>query len=150
MTNMYGEWDPTSYTEQASAPTNVTLSGNTLTWDDSNHVFCWAIVKDGSVVDFTIEPTYEVDDADATWSVRAANEMGGLGEATTASKENWLMGDVNHDGQVTTTDISLLVEYILGNNPSIFFIDQADINGDDMISVSDVTYIVDIVLAGRN
>ncbi|MBO4851253.1 MAG: Ig-like domain-containing protein [Prevotella sp.] len=150
MTNMYGEWDPTSYTEQASAPTNVTLSGNTLTWDDSNHVFCWAIVKDGSVVDFTIEPTYEVDDADATWSVRAANEMGGLGEATTASKENWLMGDVNHDGQVTTTDISLLVEYILGNNPSIFFIDQADINDDNVISVSDVTSVVDIVLAGSN
>ncbi len=84
MTNMYGDWDPTYYTEQASAPQNVILSGNTLTWDNSNYVYCWAIVKDGSVIDFTTEPTYEVDDATATYAVRAANEMGGLGEATEA------------------------------------------------------------------
>lgn len=36
------------------------------------------------MVDFTVEPSYKVDDASATWSVRAANEMGGLGEATVA------------------------------------------------------------------
>ena len=84
MTNMFGDWDPTYYTEQASAPQNVTLEGNTLSWDNSNYVYCWAIVKDGSVIDFTTEPTYEVDDANATYAVRAANEMGGLGEATEA------------------------------------------------------------------
>ncbi|MBR5062726.1 MAG: Ig-like domain-containing protein [Prevotella sp.] len=81
---MYGDWDPTLLTEQAPAPANVVLSGNTLTWDNSNYVFCWAIVKDGRVIDFTTEPTYEVDDASATYAVRAANEMGGLGEATEA------------------------------------------------------------------
>ncbi len=84
MTNMFGDWDPTYYTEQASAPQNVTLEGNTLSWDNSNYVYCWAIVKDGSVIDFTTEPTYEVEDANATYAVRAANEMGGLGEATEA------------------------------------------------------------------
>ena len=84
MTNMFGDWDPTYYTEQASAPQNVILEGNTLTWDNSNYVYCWAIVKDGRVIDFTTEPTYEVDDASATYAVRAANEMGGLGEATEA------------------------------------------------------------------
>ena len=84
MTNMFGDWDPTYYTEQASAPQNVTLEGNSLSWDNSNYVYCWAIVKDGSVIDFTTEPTYEVDDVSATYAVRAANEMGGLGEATEA------------------------------------------------------------------
>ena len=78
------DWDPTSDTEQASAPTNVVISGNTLTWDDNNYVLCWAICKDGNVIDFTIEPTYEVDDTTSTYSVRAANEMGGLGDATEA------------------------------------------------------------------
>ena len=33
--------------------------------------------SNGKVVDFTITPSYIVDDASATWSVRAANEMGG-------------------------------------------------------------------------
>ena len=84
MSNMYGDWDPTYYTEQASAPQNVVLTGNTLTWDNSNYVYCWAIVKNGNVIDFTTEPTFEVDDATATYAVRAANEMGGLGEATEA------------------------------------------------------------------
>ena len=79
------DWDPTSYTEQASAPANVTISGTTLSWDNSNYVLCWAVIKNGEIVDFTTEPTYTVDDETATWSVRAANEMGGLGEATVAT-----------------------------------------------------------------
>lgn len=79
------DWDPTAATEQASAPTNVKIAGNNLTWDNSNYALLWAVCKDGKVVDFTVEPTYNVDDASATWSVRAANEMGGLGEATIAS-----------------------------------------------------------------
>lgn len=79
------DWDPTAATEQASAPTNVKIAGNNLTWDNSTYALLWAVCKDGKVVDFTVEPTYNVDDASATWSVRAANEMGGLGEATVAS-----------------------------------------------------------------
>lgn len=147
MTNMYGEWDPTSFTEQASAPSNVTLSGTTLSWDDSNHVFCWAIVKDGSVVDFTTTPTYEVDDADATYAVRAANEMGGLGEATTAIvSAGWLIGDVNHDSEVNITDVTLTVNYVLSNSDNNFFITEADANGDGEVNITDVTTIVNIVL----
>lgn len=79
------DWDPTSLTEQASAPTNVKIAGTLLTWDDNQYVLCWAICKDGKVVDFTTSPEYTVDDAAATYSIRAANQMGGLGEATTAS-----------------------------------------------------------------
>jgi len=77
--------DPTAATEQASAPVNVEIKGTELTWDNSNYVLCWAVCKDGKVVAFTTEPAYTADDATATWSVRAANEMGGLGEATVAT-----------------------------------------------------------------
>lgn len=76
------DWDPTAATEQASAPTNVKLNGTTLAWDNNDYALLWAVCKNGKVVDFTIKPTYLVDDASATWSVRAANEMGGLSEAT--------------------------------------------------------------------
>ncbi|MBP3573061.1 MAG: pectin esterase, partial [Prevotella sp.] len=80
MSNMFGDWNPREATEQAPAPTNVVLhtGDNTLSWDDNQYALLWAICKDGKVVDFTIEPTYIVDDATAKWSVRAANEMGGL------------------------------------------------------------------------
>ncbi len=83
--NMFGEWDPTLATEQAPAPKNVKIEGTTLAWDNSQYAFCWAVVKNGSIVAFTNEPTYTIDEASATWSVRAANEMGGLGEAVQAS-----------------------------------------------------------------
>ena len=79
--NMFGDWDPTLLTEQAPTPTNVKLEGTTLTWDDSQYALLWAICKNGEVIDFTIEPTYIVDDVEAEYSIRAANEMGGLSEA---------------------------------------------------------------------
>lgn len=76
------DWDPTAATEQASVPTNVKLNGTTLAWDNNDYALLWAVCKNGKVVDFTITPSYIIDDASATWSVRAANEMGGLSEAT--------------------------------------------------------------------
>lgn len=76
------DWDPIAATEQASAPTNVKLNGTTLAWDNNDYALLWAVCKNGKVVDFTITSSYIIDDASATWSVRAANEMGGLSEAT--------------------------------------------------------------------
>ena len=148
MTNMYGEWDPTLATEQASAPTNVVLNGNQLTWDDSNYVLLWAVLKDGNIVDFTTDNSYTVDDTEATYSLRAANLMGGLGEETVATVSvGFLMGDVNHDGEVGITDVDLLVRFILGESPNVFFEEQADMNGDGDLSVADVMSIVTIILS---
>lgn len=98
------DWDPTAATEQASAPTNVKIAGNNLTWDNSNYALLWAVCKNGKVVDFTVEPTYNVDDASATWSVRAANEMGGLGEATEATTSTGIE-NITTSAEVLSTKI---------------------------------------------
>ncbi len=79
--NTFGDWDPTLATEQAPVPQNVKQEGNNLVWDNSNYALLWAIVKDGAVIDFTTEPTYELTES-GTYAVRAANEMGGLSEAS--------------------------------------------------------------------
>lgn len=79
------QWDPTSLTEQAPAPEDVKLSGNSLTWAASDYALLWAVCQDGKVVAFTTEPAYTVTDANASYSVRAANEMGGLGKAVEAT-----------------------------------------------------------------
>lgn len=81
------DWDPASLTEQAPAPANLKLENATLTWDDNDYVSCWAICKNGKVIAFTLEPRYEIRDSradEAIYSVRSANEMGGLGEAVEA------------------------------------------------------------------
>lgn len=80
-------WQPALLTEQAAAPV-LTSNGTTLSWNASNYVFCYAICKNGKVIDFTNDTTYAIP-ADATdddvFTVRAANQMGGLGQASNAS-----------------------------------------------------------------
>ncbi|MBQ9202940.1 MAG: Ig-like domain-containing protein [Prevotella sp.] len=78
---MFGDWDPTLATEQAPVPTNVKVSGKQLIWDDNNYTLLYAICKDGKVIDFTTEAQYAVSD-EGEYTVRAANEMGGLSEAS--------------------------------------------------------------------
>ena len=79
MAKMFGDWQPTLLTEQAPVPTNLTATGTTLTWDDSDYAMLWAICRDGLVVDFTTVPTYTITE-NGSYSIRAANEMGGLSE----------------------------------------------------------------------
>ena len=84
---MYGDWDPTLATEQAPIPVGVELTraDSKLSWTNSDYALLYAIVKNGKVVAFTLENSYTVDDVNAIWAVRAANEMGGLSEAAEAS-----------------------------------------------------------------
>ncbi|MDO5446372.1 MAG: pectinesterase family protein [Prevotellaceae bacterium] len=106
VTNVLGgddDWNPQYYTEQAPVPSNVVLEGSSLTWDNSDYVFCWAVCKDGYVVDFTTTPNYTIDLPNrCTWSVRAANEMGGLGEAVEATVADGIE-DVNTEKASSAT-----------------------------------------------
>ncbi|MCD8211261.1 MAG: pectinesterase family protein, partial [Prevotella sp.] len=97
------EWNPLDYTEQASIPTNVTLFGSTLSWDNSSYVLLWAVCKDGKVVGFTTNPQYTVDDATATYTVRGANEMGGLGEASAQAIVAGINGITTSDAEVVSS-----------------------------------------------
>ena len=89
--NMFGEWDPTLATEQAPQVTDVKLEGSTLSWTGNNYALLYAVCKNGKVVDFTLDTTYTVDDATATYAVRAANEMGGLNEAVEATSADGMI-----------------------------------------------------------
>ena len=52
-------------------------------------------------------------------------------------------GDVNADGEVNVSDVTMLVSMILGNTPQA---STADVNGDGEVNVSDVTALVSIIL----
>lgn len=105
MNNMFGDWNPREFTEQAPNPTGVSLSIslNTLKWDNNDYALLWAVCKNGKAVAFTTEPIYTVDDVTAEWSVRAANEMGGLGEAVKADIEITGIENVNNANGVVST-----------------------------------------------
>ncbi len=54
------------------------------------------------------------------------------------------VGDVNGDGKVNVSDVTALINMILGVIPKDM--ERADVNGDGKINVSDVTALVNIIL----
>ena len=59
--------------------------------------------------------------------------------------EGSLLGDVNGDGKVNVSDVTTLVNMILGVIPKDE--SRADIKGDGKVNVSDVTALINIILA---
>lgn len=58
-------------------------------------------------------------------------------------------GDANGDGIVNVSDIVLIVNYFMDEEPAGFCFFNADINGDDIINVQDVVGTVNIFMSGK-
>ena len=101
------KWDPTAATEQAPAPEQVILSGTSLTWTDSPYTLCWAVCQNGKVIGFTTEPAFTVTDTNAKYSVRAANEMGGMGKAVEAEVTTHITNATTTSNAVSTVCYNL-------------------------------------------
>lgn len=120
ITNVLGgddDWDPTLYTEQAPQVQNLRIEGNSLVWDDSKYASLYAVCANGNVIAFTTEPSYALSSpeavkaesesgTDVVYSVRAANEMGGLGEAVIAG-DNVAIDQIAADSVVYTQYFNL-------------------------------------------
>ena len=79
---VFPTWTPAALASQVTTA-NVTLTDNTLKWDPVDDASAYAIICNGNIeaiVDANVT-SYAVNDASATYAVRAANEMGGFGEA---------------------------------------------------------------------
>ena len=59
------------------------------------------------------------------------------------------LGDSNGDDGVNILDLTTNLDYILGNNPSVFVSEVADVNDDGNIDVTDISAIVNIILNGN-
>ena len=75
-------WLPTDYTVLTNAPV-VSVNGKTLSWEADDQVRCYVIFKDGQYVANTIETSYTVADG-GVYTIRTANEMGGLSTESTS------------------------------------------------------------------
>ena len=63
----------------------------------------------------------------------------------TRSGHDYATGDVNHDGKVTITDVTDLIDYLL-NSASECCVICADVDGDGKVSITDVTELIDKLL----
>ncbi len=66
----------------------------------------------------------------------------------TGNRMDYLKGDVNGDGSVTVTDVTVLVDIILNMSGTTTY-PMADVNNDGIISITDVTELVDIILSNN-
>lgn len=73
------DWNPQTLTAQLAVP-HLSINGSTLTWDAVAGAIGYAIVKDGSVVAFTTDTSYDTTNTGSgQYCIRVANECGGLG-----------------------------------------------------------------------
>jgi hypothetical protein len=57
----------------------------------------------------------------------------------------YILGDVNIDGEVNNTDTNALVDYIMSEEPKGIYKNLADLNNDDKVNVADVVKLVTIL-----
>ena len=62
---------------------------------------------------------------------------------TITVENNGIIGDLNGDGQLNVTDVTVLINMILGTEPMSA---KADINGDGKVDVSDITALINLIL----
>lgn len=84
-------WQPDLICEPCDKPV-VKLDGKKLVWEPVPYAICYVVTKDGVVVGFTTETSFDGYAEGETWHVQAVNEYGGLSAKA----------DVNS----STTDIS--------------------------------------------
>ncbi|MBR3453083.1 MAG: C10 family peptidase [Muribaculaceae bacterium] len=85
---------------------------------------------------------------DGTESAWSNKEMVTLFDNGPAPHE-FAVGDVNHDGGVNISDVTTLIDYLLGN-PDGVCTTCADVDGQGDINIADVTALIDMLLSKGN
>ena len=109
----------------------VTISaGNTYTTAKRNNNYSYYFTGDGSDYLFT----FNVDDL--TFKVEKIEEP----------QVTPLYGDVNDDGVVNISDVTLLIDYVLNNGAILINEVNSDMNSDHVINITDITSLIDYIL----
>lgn len=61
---------------------------------------------------------------------------------------NFMVGDVNMDGEINMGDVVDMIDYVIGNLPETSVFDKlaADVNQDGIINVADIVELIDIII----
>ena len=70
-------------------------------------------------------------------------------ERTDTMEPDYIVGDVNGDGLVTETDVTLIIDKVLGNEPKNFNKEAADVNKDGKITITDAVLTIGIYNKGK-
>jgi len=109
----------------------VTISaGNSYTTAKRNNNYSYYFTGNGSDYLFS----FNVDDL--TFKVEKIEEP----------QVTPLYGDVNDDGVVNISDVTLLIDYVLNNGAILINEVNSDMNSDHVINITDITSLIDYIL----
>jgi len=91
----------------------------------------------GGTFEYLVKAVY-TDGTQSDWS--------NLKHVTLTGKPDYIIGDVNRDGEVDVADVNAVIAIILGTSNPHYDTDIADVNNDGEIDVSDVTQLISIIL----
>ena len=142
-------WQPRLYTDQAAVPV-ISLNGATISWADNNYTLCWAVFKDGVFEKFVTTNSYSIPvpacgcSITSVYTVRAANEMGGL--SSSSNSVTFILSDVKSilsNTEITVSanraDKSVKVGFSLDQSASVGFT-LYNVAGEKVYTSKTVTY----------
>ena len=131
-------------TAKYNAPRRVIVEEGDSTWRMVSGITdtCYTVKGlTGGIYEYLVKAIY-TDGSESVWSnIQNVTLKGGT--------EELLVGDVNHDGEVNISDVTSIIDYLLGTSSDNFDKEAADVNHDGEINISDVTTLVDMLLGKR-
>ena len=125
----------------AKAPRRQVVEEGDSTWRMVSGIAdtCYTVrALEGGIYEYMVKAIY-TDGTESVWSNIQHVTLTGNGDEP-------LQGDVNCDGVVNIADVTVLIDYLLGNVPEDFDTNAADVNGDGLINIADVTALIDLLL----
>ena len=125
----------------AKAPRRQVVEEGDSTWRMVSGIAdtCYTVrALEGGIYEYMVKAIY-TDGTESVWSNIQHVTLTGNGDEP-------LQGDVNGDGMVNIADVTVLIDYLLGNVPEDFDTNAADVNGDSLINIADVTALIDLLL----
>lgn len=97
---------------------------------------------DDGIYEFTADATRKPNASARGYSVYAEGSAKVSLTVNLFGEEDCLLGDVNHDNEITTRDAAMILRHCVGETPSSFCFYGADVNGDGEITTRDASIIL--------
>ena len=134
------DWTDDTYAGVVSSYTlECTGEGNTISIPDiTNKNYTLENLTAGAMYSYKVKALY-TDGTESLWS--------NIQQVTLLAGAAYEIGDVNTDGAVNISDVTALIDYLLGGGN--INTDYADVNEDSGINIADVTALIDKLLAAN-
>ena len=141
----------TVVTEDNDEPVIMTVDDNfELSLDQQTWATSLTLDASGETFYVRLAETSEVGTYEGTITATAGTATAYADVNGEVTAPSFIIGDVDMNGYVSISDVTALIDYILGNEVSPFDSNAADVDQNGSISISDVTGLIDIILSGGN